>query len=616
MPRSFTACQLAVVMCAAAIAAPASAQIGPGATALPVARIAALPHAELEGTVIDSHGAPLAGVVVSALGSATAFVLSDRDGHFAFRNLRYGPYLLRAHLEGYHPARARLVQVNHPLHSIQALELTRQEEDAPISLLTAGVGGPEVTSTSGDGEDAHDHGEVAWRLRHLKRSVLKDTAAGLIDLRGTSGSFFDDPLAGLSRAVGTPARVATSLLADVPWTGRFDLLTTTSFDSPADLLSAQTWMPKGVAFLSLDAPTGAGDWAIRGAIRQSDLSSWIVAGSYRRAPAVHRYEAGLSYGTQAALLDTTRSVGAMYAYDEWTVTPRLVAAYGAKYARYDYLQREHLLSPRASLTVTPTADERFRVRAAIARTAIAPGAEEFIPPSSGGVWLPPERVFSSVSRGFTSESVEHVEIAAEREWAGGFLAGVRAFHQRVDDQLATVFGTAVPGSGAAASGHYYVASAGDVDTRGWGISMSRAVANRVRASIDYSDMQSAWVRRSPDAIPLSLFALSLARDEEKRSHDLTTSIDSTLPLTDTHILVIYKMNSRFANSHGLPITGARFDVRVNQSLPFMNFSNAQWEMLVAVRSLFHDDLLEASVYDEVLVVRPPKRLVGGVTVRF
>ena len=52
-----------------------------------------------------------------------------------------------------------------------------------------------------DGE-THDHGEVAWRLRHLKRSVLKDAASGLIDVAGASGSFLDDSLDGLGWAVG------------------------------------------------------------------------------------------------------------------------------------------------------------------------------------------------------------------------------------------------------------------------------------------------------------------------------------------------------------------------------------------------------------------------------
>jgi hypothetical protein len=57
-------------------------------------------------------------------------------------------------------------------------------------------------------------------------------------------------------------------------------------------------------------------------------------------------------------------------------------------------------------------------------------------------------------------------------------------------------------------------------------------------------------------------------------------------------------------------------VQVNQSLPFLNFTNAKWEMLVAVTNVFKEDLGETSIYDEALVVRPPKRVLGGVTVKF
>ena len=88
-------------------------------------------------------------------------------------------------------------------------------------------------------------------------------------------------------------------------------------------------------------------------------------------------------------------------------------------------------------------------------------------------------------------------------------------------------------------------------------------------------------------------------------------------MTETRVFVIYKINSRFADGGaGTARAGTRFDLQLNQSLPFLNFSGARWEMLVAVRSLFSDELLDASVYDELLVVRSPKRVVGGVTVRF
>ena len=46
-------------------------------------------------------------------------------------------------------------------------------------------------------------------------------------------------------------------------------------------------------------------------------------------------------------------------------------------------------------------------------------------------------------------------------------------------------------------------------------------------------------------------------------------------------------------------------MQVSQALPFLDFASAQWEMIVAVRNLFHEDLLDASVYDELQVVRPP-----------
>jgi hypothetical protein len=82
------------------------------------------------------------------------------------------------------------------------------------------------------------------------------------------------------------------------------------------------------------------------------------------------------------------------------------------------------------------------------------------------------------------------------------------------------------------------------------------------------------------------------------------------------VLVTYRVSDAFADTVTNPSTGARFDMQINQSLPFMNFSGAQWEMLVAVRNMFREDLFDGSIYDELLVVRPPKRVLGGVTVRF
>ena len=631
MTRHLTSLSLVAVLCVGAAAVPASAQRRPQAET--TAQVTAPLQAELRGIVQDDRGEPLAGAVVSALGSTPAFAVSDSEGRFAFRDLSYGPYLVRVHLQGHLPARAVLIQVNRASDTMVAMILTRRAvSDQPAPVLAASVGpadGFPASDGASDGEaEGHDHGEVAWRLRHLKRSVLKDVGTGLIADAGADGSFLDDSLGSLRRVVGSPARLAASLFADVPWSGEVDLLTSTSFDRPQDLLSMQAWLPRGVAFLSLETPTSGGHWAMRGAVTQGDLSSWILAGSYRRAPAAHRYNTGLSYGMQrylggnadalAAVSEGGRNVGAIYAYDDWTISPRLAVGYGAKYARYDYLEQPALLSPRASITVTPSENDSFKIRAAVSRRTAAPGAAEFIPPASGP-WLPPERTFSPISssRGFMTERVDHVEIAAEREWVGQIVTGVRAFRQTVDDQIVTLFGVVLPGTRAASLGHYFVASAGDVDATGWGVSVSRATSAGTRASIDYTNIQATWVRRSPDAEALALVALAALRADKERFHDLTASVESILPVTETRVFVIYKINSRFADGGaGTARAGTRFDLQLNQSLPFLNFSGARWEMLVAVRSLFSDELLDASVYDELLVVRSPKRVVGGVTVRF
>jgi hypothetical protein len=79
------------------------------------------------------------------------------------------------------------------------------------------------------------------------------------------------------------------------------------------------------------------------------------------------------------------------------------------------------------------------------------------------------------------------------------------------------------------------------------------------------------------------------------------------------------MNSAYIRADGSetrPGLDGRWDVQVSQALPFMKFTTADWEMIVAVRNLFRETFAESSVYDELLVARPPKRLVGGITVKF
>jgi outer membrane receptor protein involved in Fe transport len=275
-----------------------------------------------------------------------------------------------------------------------------------------------------------------------------------------------------------------------------------------------------------------------------------------------------------------------------------------------------LLSPRASISFA--VEPGTRIRASAWQRMTAPGAEEFLPPTQSNLWLPPERTFAPMVSGdlFQAERARHLEIALEHghEW----VIGVRRFQQNVDNQIVNVFGVReIPGP-RTDLGHYYVANAGQVETSGWGVSLARPMASRFRGSVSYTVTNASWTPTA-DAALLSVIAPTATRRlGSERFHDVTTSLESDFPETDTRIFVIYKVNTAFSKpsvENPRPGADVRFDVQINQALPFLRFTNTQWEVLVAVRNLFHEQV-DGSVYDELMVIRPPKRIVGGLTVRF
>src|SRR6185295_17307099 len=103
---------------------------------------------------------------------------------------------------------------------------------------TSEAGTPDSADASSTRND--DHGELAWRLRHARRAILKDVTLPA-DLFGDEVS--PDP--GLPNAFaghgGSPARQATNFFADTPFFGQVNLLTTGSFDSPEQLFSANNF---------------------------------------------------------------------------------------------------------------------------------------------------------------------------------------------------------------------------------------------------------------------------------------------------------------------------------------------------------------------------------------
>src|SRR5262245_23995956 len=372
-------------------------------------RVAALASGEIHGQVQDEAGLPVAGVLVSALGSASAVDVTDRTGRFQLHSLPPGPYLVRARLSGFIAPRGQVVQVLPSGNAESSIALRHISSASIVSppILPAGVGlvdaaepSPEASQPDGapaptDARDGKGDGDdLAWRLRHARRSILNDAQQVLVATDSASGPAGFGPSHRFGHAMESSARVATNFFAGTPFSGQLNLLTTSSFDAVQDMFAPRAFSGRSVANFIVGAPAGAtADWTVRGALTQGDLSSWVVSGDYvtRASAARHRYDLGLSYSTQrydggnfAALRNVTdgsRNVGTLHGFDTFAVSRAVIVTYGADYARYDYLNDSGLLSPRVAATITPA--EHLRISARLSRRAAAPGAEEFVPPDTG-----------------------------------------------------------------------------------------------------------------------------------------------------------------------------------------------------------------------------------------
>jgi hypothetical protein len=604
-------------------------------------RVALVTAGSIGGVVHDETGAAVAGALVSALGVTSASTFTDRAGRFELRALPPGLYVLRARLNGFAASGERIVQVRASTQVDSSIALRRVSAAPgavpPPPVLAAGMAPssqPEGTAESpvkspvtGEEVDPADQGsgELVRRLRNARRGVLKEVAFPdelLAELPSTlAGSVFG------SRG-RSAEHLAVGWLAGMPFSGQLNLLTIGSMAEDGREVFATNSFSRSTAYFALGTPVGNADWTMRGALTDGDRPSWFAAAAYTtRVPARHRYDLGLSYSTQRydsgnpatfALRDVAERghyAGSVYAFDTLALGPSVSVTYGGRFARYDYLEGSGLLSPRVAVTITPA--KHFRVTALASRRALAPGAEEFLPPVEPGLWLPPQRTFSSLVEGqpLGAERTTHLDVEAARD-LGESTVSVRVFHQHVDDQLVTLFGSDRPAGPGAHLGHYFVSNSGDLDATGWSAGLRTAFADRVRGSLEYSRTTARW---DPTATAgyLVLLAPSTRRLESESVHDLATSVETDVPETATRVLVVYRLSTGFARPvESEERLASRFDVQVRQPLSFMDFGTARWEMLLAVRNFFREASLGSSVYDELLVIHPPKRVVGGLTLKF
>src|SRR5262245_37642565 len=148
----------------------------------PAAHLAAVASGSLHGSVKDETGAPVAGAMVSAVGATPTVAVTDREGRFAFETLSPGPYFVRVHLSGYVAPRAQMVEVRPSTRTSSTISLRRAGANTVLEAglvqsdpPSAATFEPEAPAADVPSDGADDESELSWRLRHIRRGVLKES---------------------------------------------------------------------------------------------------------------------------------------------------------------------------------------------------------------------------------------------------------------------------------------------------------------------------------------------------------------------------------------------------------------------------------------------------------
>ncbi len=578
----------------------------------------------LEGSVSSENGEPLVGALVSLfgskLGSAGLIAFTDEKGRFLIAGLEPGYYTIRAYLSGFLPSHYSGIELDEagastaPV-SVQMVSFREKEAATPEFLQEVQEAQESPPPTLPDAVDDDRVAEFEWLLRHGKKNILNEQAASLPDA-SKELVLVDEVAAYPAEPTGELGLFAFERgLNDIP-------------ASPGEL-DAQ------LAYARLSIPTGpASEWIVSAQLLESTLSSWAARAEFvsERSPG-RQISAGLAYGSYvygdlnepAPLLGasndsapsrrTNEWFGSAYGAQRFQVGAANVGA-GLTYHHYSYLDRSDYAAPRLDVSLALDDASKTFVRGLFDYRVLAPGGEDLgllarmvsADMMGGAEWG---------QRGLTAETTVRYQVSVERFMGNRSAVEFRVFQEDVSDPLLKAYLKRPVGD--RGPGRYLVMNQGDLRARGVGMAVTRDFG-AVAGSVAY---RFGVLRTLADDVG------ALQRGHDQSIHDLTTSVRTEIDQTRTSVLAVYRLSRHpslapsFVALPGVPDLSAagadldaRFNIQVHQLLPFMGWNGTQWELVLALRNLFYEDLEAVSLIDEISVVDSPARVMGGVKVQF
>lgn len=550
--------------------------------ALAPAAQAAEHNGTLAGWVEDARGLPVSGAVISlfgsGIGSGGLVTLSDSAGRFVLPSLPAGSYTLRALSGSDLAAPARKVTVLPNESSIFSISLTPAEAEA---------GDAEERAATPAARAASDNSrELRWLLRHKRRSVLETRSHEAPAGSDAEADVLDGP-----GPVSGSVEVATAPLG-----------------LGADSLPGDAPGAAGLGVLRLQGELGGlGHWSLGGLVAESEETTWRMAAEFLMQPGGgHLIRAGSGYGLryrhgadlpQVASQPDSRSLGAMFVDDTWSLGEHVSAEAGLRYSYVGFVEDgNNLLDPSLALEAH---GHKTRIRGTYSGHTLVPGGD-FLTIST--MAAAPALAISQ-PEGLRPERLRRYELLLDRR-LGATTVGLQAFREDTEDMLMNVFGD---------SGALRVTNGPGLTARGVGVMLARQLGDNVRGSVCYTYGRAS---RRPGGLPPA-WAEDAAFDGS--FHDIVAELETVVEPTDTRLAAFYRIHSGQPDADTGQATPSvtRFDVQLTQGLPFLgSLTRADWEFLLAFRNLLYEASDQAGTLDEVAVVNPPKRIVGGISVRF
>lgn len=543
------------------------------------------------GWVEDAKGTPVAGVLVSLFGKGLregGFVtLSDSSGRFFVPALPAGSYTIRALGQG--RALTQRITVLPNQDSIFTLSFAAGSQRADLKAAL-------------ENASPNDR-ELKWLLRHKRRSVLEARSPEA------------EPK--LAESIGGTRNLLETL---VPWIpelgGAVELMASPGtfgataqspgFDLPAPSLGS----------LKLNGRLSeSSSWSLGGLVADSESATWRMAAEFVVEPGEgHRLQAGAGYGTRVlqpgfaageGRLDN-RTVGAVFVHERWQIDDRFAVSGGARYSYIGFVGDKSSFSP--AVGVEYLAGRKTRLRADASARTLTPGGDLL---TLSTLQAAPAMAIALVGADVRPERVRRQELGLDQAMGRRAALGAFLFRESVHDRLIN--------ETQRAGGTLRILNGRGVVVRGGGMSVSGRFGDVVKSSVTYSYGHSRPGSGGFDP-GLSFRHVDWALASSDASfHDVVARLETFVDWSGTRLLAYYRWNACQAEGGGhagAPLVSQRFDVQLTQGLPFLrSMTRAEWEVLVAFRNMFYE-ASEAALLDEVAVVNPPKRVLGGISVRF